>query len=132
VAASVELGLIAPGDAGAIAEERGAPGGDLAASDWKPRRQPSTEVTPAYLSHRFGDDPQRVHLIVNNSRRFEIGALIYLNTTPPDPAQAIGVIVEEAAVGGVALMARSALGEGSRFVIETYAGPSPARMARAG
>ncbi len=32
VAASVELELIAPGDAGAIAEERGAPGADLVAS----------------------------------------------------------------------------------------------------
>ena len=53
VAASVELGLTLPSDAGAVAEERGAPGGDLAASTWSPPAAIATSI-PAWLANRFG------------------------------------------------------------------------------
>lgn len=128
VAASVELGLVAPGDAGAIAEERGAPGADLVASDWRPA-VPATASSelPTYLRHRFGAEPLRLHLKVDDSRAFEIGALVYRNTDPSDPARAVGVIVEAAHPGGIALVERSAAGL-DRFIVETLAGPSPARI----
>lgn len=130
VAASVELGLIAPADAGAIAEERGAPGADLLASAWRPAPDPAPagDEVPAWLAHRFGDAPKRVHLIVDAQRRFAVGTLIYPPGTRPHPESAIGVIVETAAVGGIGLI--DGASEADRFVLETPAGPSPARIAR--
>jgi sarcosine oxidase subunit alpha len=124
VAASVELGVIAPADAGAIAEERGAPGPDLVASPWTP---PPSPDAPAYLAHRFGEAPERLHLVVDDRRGFEVGALIYATGVAPEPVAAIGVIVETATPGGIALVSRTAAAEG-RFVIETDAGPFPARV----
>lgn len=129
VAASVELGLVTAADAGAIAEERAAPGADLVASDWRPASPGADSTTlPAYLQHRFGDDPQRLQLRVDARRTFEIGALVYRHTDPSDPARAIGVIVETASVGGIALIDRSAATL-DRCIVETAAGPSPARVA---
>jgi sarcosine oxidase subunit alpha len=127
VAAAVELEMIVPGDAGAIAEERGAPGGDLTASSWTPPTAPASAALPPYLAHRFGDAPERVHLIVDQHRRFAIGALVYSNATRPDPTVAIGVIIETADAGGIALIAKAALATNDRFIVETTAGPSPAR-----
>ena len=125
VAASVELGVIAPADAGAVAEERGAPGPDLVASTWTPPLSPA--VAPAYLAHRFGEAPERLHLVVDDKRGFEVGALIYAAGVAPEPVAAIGAIVETASPGGIALVSRTAASEG-RFVIETAAGPVPARV----
>jgi hypothetical protein len=130
VAASVELELIAPGDAGAIAEERGAPGADLVASSWTPPPGEAQDALPAWLHNRFGADPQRVHLVVDGKRRFAIGTLVYRNDAKPDPEAAIGVIVEVADIGGVALMQKSALIKTSRYIVETNTGPSPARVAK--
>lgn len=130
VAASVELELIAASDAGAIAEERGAPGADLVASTWTPAPLVTdSDALPAYLAARFGDDPQRVHLIVDGKRVFAIGTLIYRNTDMPDPENAVGVIVETAPIGGIALMQKSARSKTARFIAETATGPSPARIA---
>ena len=130
VAASVELELIAPGDAGAIAEERGAPGADLVSSSWTPAPVANGDALPAYLHARFGDDPQRVHLIVDGKRIFAVGTLIYRNSDRPDPENAVGVIVEAAPVGGMALMQKSALTKTARFIAETASGASPARAAK--
>ncbi len=128
VAASVELKRTLPSDAGAIAEERGAPGVDLVASDWTSPAAPAP-ADPSWLTGRFGPEPQRVHLVVNGKRRFEIGALVYANTSPADPLLAAGVIVEAAPVGGIALVSRAVLKRTDRFIVETLRGPSPARIA---
>lgn len=130
VAASVELGLTLAADAGALAEERGAPGGDLAGSDWKPTGTPA-EGMPAWLVGRFGDTTT-VHLIVDGKRRFERGALVYSNTSPADPALAVGVIAREPEAnlsGGLALVSSKALKTTDRFIVETMDGPFPARIA---
>jgi sarcosine oxidase subunit alpha len=131
VAASVELELTRPADAGAVAEERGAPGGDLAPSDWRPTAAP-TDGTPAWLVGRFGDETTTVHLIVDNKRKFERGALVYANISSADPTLAIGVIKDEpdtTAPGGLALVSSKALKSTDRFIVETMDGPSPARIA---
>lgn len=127
VAASVELGLTLPADAGAVAEERGAPGGDLAAADWSPPAATATS-SPAWLTNRFGD-AQTVRLVVDGKRRFARGALVYANTSPSDPMLAIGVIESEAEPGGMALVSSRALRTTDRFIVETLDGPSPARIA---
>jgi len=128
VAASVELGLTLPTDAGAVAEERGAPGGDLAASDWKPAPGTLSTSLP-WLAGRFGDDPQTVRLVVDSTRVFARGALVYANTSPADPLLATGVIESEGAPGGTALISRAGLAGTDRFIVETLDGPSPARIA---
>lgn len=133
VAASVELDLTAASDAGAVAEERGAPGGDLVATEWKPAGAASND-RPAWLVSRFGVDAVQVKVIVDDKRRFERGALIYPNTAATDPAHAIGVIESEAEPGqpgGLALMNAAALASTDRFIVETLDGPSPARIAPA-
>jgi sarcosine oxidase subunit alpha len=130
VAASGELELTPPADAGAVAEERGAPGGDLVASDWKPSAIPS-DASPTWLANRFGDETTAVHLIVDGKRKFERGALVYANTSPADPILAIGVIERESDAngpGGHALMSSKALEITDRFIVETLDGPSPARI----
>lgn len=130
VAASVELELISPPDAGAVAEERGAPGGDLVESSWKPSGSP-VEAMPPWLASRFGEI-ERVHLIVDGKRRFERGALVYANTSRAEPALAIGVIEGAPPAGqpgAIAIISSGALKETDRFVVEMLDGPSPARIA---
>lgn len=128
VAASVELGIIAPIDAGAVAEERGAPGGELLGSDWTPPPRALADL-PDWLAFRFGPAPARRHLIVDGKRRFARGALVYANTASPKPEFAIGVIVAappDGKPGGIALLAAEAAAL-DRFIVETLDGPSPAR-----
>jgi len=127
VAAAVDLGLISAADAGAVAEERGAPGAPLAASTWTPSARP-VEDDPAFLTGRFGVNPRRVQLIVDHKQVFETGALVYPNTAVRRPSNAIGVIVAPAQPGGTALMSVEALAKTDRFVVETLAGPFPARI----
>lgn len=130
VAASVELDLTSSADAGAVAEERGAPGGDLTASECKPAAATRPEDTPQWLATRFAK-AERVHLIVDGKRRFERGALVYANTSPADPMLAIGVIereADESRPGGMALIGAEALAQIDRFIVETLDGSSPARI----
>jgi len=125
VTAAVALGLISANDAAAVAEERGAPGGPLIASTWTPVPKTTSE-SPPYLSGRFGNDPRRLHLVVDDKRRFEAGALVYDNVGKRDAAAAIGVVVAPAEPGGIALIQSQT--ETDRFIVETMQGPSPARI----
>lgn len=129
VAAAVDLRLFDSSDAGAVAEERGAPGTPLTASGWAPPPKPADEA-PAYLAGRFGPEPGRVHLMVDGKRKFETGALVYSNAGVRQPGTAIGVIVADADPGGIALVSAAALAENDRYIVETLAGPSPARVRR--
>lgn len=129
VAASVELGVILPADAGAVAEERGAPGADLVRSEWTPAPLAASD-TPAWLTARVPGPSVRVHLVVDGKRRFGRGALVHANTAPPDPAAAIGVIVADppdGAAGGIALLPAATLDKIDRYIVETLEGPAPAR-----
>ncbi len=127
VAAAVDLVLIGAADAGAIAEERGAPGADLAASSWAPPPKASAE-TPAFVVGRFGVEPQRRHLVVDGKRVFAAGSLVYPPGPPRNPASAIGVIIEAASPGGIALIEAAAAQQHDRFIVEMLEGPSPARV----
>jgi sarcosine oxidase subunit alpha len=133
VAASVDLGFTSPADAGAVAEERGAPGGDLAASSWIPAGPAETDDVPAWLSWRLGSTTTEVHLVVDAKRKFARGALVYANTSKRDPVAAMGVVIREAPTGqagGIALVASDLLRKVDRFVVETLDGPCPARIKR--
>lgn len=133
VAASVDLGTTSPADAGAVAEERGAPGGDLAASSWTPDATSGTTEVPAWLTGRFGNATAELHLVVDDKVKFARGALVYANTSEADPAVAIGVMVRAAPAGeagGIALVSSGALRRTDRFIVETLDGPCPARIKR--
>jgi hypothetical protein len=88
---------------------------------------PDGDEIPAWLAHRFGAAPKRLHLVVDHRRQFAVGTLVYPPGIKPEPESAIGVIVAPAEVGGIALIGASGL---DRFVLETAAGPSPARIAK--
>ncbi|MEQ1902191.1 MAG: hypothetical protein ABL866_15835, partial [Devosia sp.] len=131
VAAAVQAQLIEPEDAGIIAEERGTAGGAIAASDWQPVTPDRAVGLPAYLAGRFGPDPVRAVIAVDNRRRFETGALIYSNLDQEDPSQALGVVIgpaPEGRNGGVALLSRARLEKADRFVVRTVSGPAPVRI----
>jgi sarcosine oxidase subunit alpha len=128
VAAGVELGMIQPADAGAVVEERVAPGGEIMASSWTPPPRPA-EDAPAWLGGRFGSEPLRLRLVVDGKRRFARGALVYANTGRHDPSDAVGVIVAEASPGGIAIVSREARAQGDRFIVQGINGLSPARIA---
>ena len=75
-------------------------------------------------------DPVRVHLGVDARRKFEAGALVYPAGDRLGPDRAVGVILEPASPGGIALIERAAA-TGDRFIVELAAGPSPARPVKA-
>jgi sarcosine oxidase subunit alpha len=132
VAASVELGVTLPADAGALAEERGAPGADLVASDWTPPTRERDPV-PRWLTGRFGAEPVRLHLVMDSAHKFEPGALVYANTCASDPRRAIGVIIDappDDQPGGMALMSSDGAAKCDRFIVEELDGPRPARLAK--
>ena len=128
VAASVELGLISAADAGAVAEERGVPGGDLPAADWKPVPAAAPEAS-TYLAGRFGPEPKRVHLIVDHGAASRSAR--WSTPTRPGPIRSrpLASSSKPRPIGGVALIDKAALRKTDRFVVETLAGPSPARIA---
>jgi hypothetical protein len=132
VAAAVQLQLIEPADAGIIADERGAAGGEIRAADWTPLDTPAPAI-PDWLDGRFGSKPILAVLIVDSRRRFEIGALVYANTSEPKPSLALGVIVgpdPTGGPGGLALLSSEQLQTVDRFIVRTERGPAPARIAR--
>lgn len=131
VAACVELGVTLPADAGALAEERGAPGADLVPSDWRPPLR-DRDAIPRWLEGRFGPNPVRLHLIVDGTHRFGPGALVYANTSAADPSLAVGVILDappDGKAGGIALMSAPAAARHDKFIVEELDGPRPARLA---
>jgi sarcosine oxidase subunit alpha len=133
VAAAVEAGLIEPDDAGIIAEERGMSGGAITQTSWAPTPGVSDDGVPAYLIGRFGPEPLRAFVTVDNRRQFETGALIYPNTAKENPLEAIGVIIgpaPEGKAGGTALFARARLKTVDRFIIRTARGAAPLRIAK--
>jgi sarcosine oxidase subunit alpha len=132
VAAAVQLGLIAPDDAGVIAEERGMSGGAIEPQQWAGLPEPALGAAAPYLAMRFGADPVSAWVKVDASRNFETGALIYANTAREWPGNAVGVITGPAPggkAGGTALLSRQALETFDRFVIRTAHGAAPLRIA---
>ena len=69
-----------------------------------------------------------MHLVVDRLQRFETGALIYPPAVDRRPLNAIGVIVASAEPGGLALISADSVAKSDRFIVETLAGPSPARL----
>ncbi len=113
VAAATALGAIAADDAGMVASERCVPGVELADRGWRVAvaraPAPGLAVPPAYLAGRFGPKPQLCVIAVSDSRHFEPGCLVFLESDTRNADDAAGVIFAPAPggrSGGLALMGK--------------------------
>jgi sarcosine oxidase subunit alpha len=123
VAASVQLGTIEEAMAGTVAGERGVTPINLAAQGeaWqKPAEVPPHLSIPAYLTGRFGPQGQLWTIHAEDSRAFDPGCLIYVNSDSTDPRHAVGVVVGKAptGIGQLALIGRTPLASGNRLVVK--------------
>lgn len=108
IAAAVEIGAMAPRDAGPVTAQRAGIASDITGGSWTaPAEAPVNEV-PAYLTGRFGPKPQLCVLTAFDPRHFEPGCLVFESSETTDPLKAIGVIYAPApnnAPGGLAVLA---------------------------
>lgn len=88
IAAAVQLGILSPDDAPAIAVERAA-----LPELVQPGPAPAMPLARAWLDGRFGPDAAERIIAAGDPRSFEIGSLIYGGSSPADPLAAIGVVL---------------------------------------
>lgn len=118
IAAAVDIGAMAKRDAGPVAAERCAIGGDISDTGWRvPSPPKSTETIaapPPYLAGRFGEKVQIWSVVAADARSFGPGCLIFTRSDHTDPAQAIGVTYTQRpapATGGIAILSHQVEGE---------------------
>lgn len=110
IAAAVQIGAMAPRDAGHVAAERGGISGDITEGGWTPPADATSDGTPplpAYLTGRFGPKPQLCVVTAFDPRHFEPGCLVFERSEVLDPLKAIGVVYAPApngAPGGLAVL----------------------------
>lgn len=111
IAGAAVLGAVAPEDAGKVASERCVPGVEIADTGWRVSvARPTQEgiaAPPPYLLGRYGPKPQLCIIAVSDSRHFEPGCLVFLDSDTRNPDDAAGVIFAPAPggrSGGLALM----------------------------
>lgn len=117
IAAAVDIGAMTKGDAGPVAAERCAIGGEVTDTGWRvpsPRGAGGQPVPPRYLAGRYGDKVQVWVLAAADARNFGPGCLIFENADTTDPAKAIGVTYAQRqppAQGGIAILGKDVTGE---------------------
>jgi len=123
IAAAVQIGAMAPRDAGPVAAERCGISGDIAGGAWTlPAEAAATEIppVPTYLTGRFGPKPLLCVVTAFDPRHFEPGCLVFERSEVLDPLKAIGVVYAPApggAPGGLAVLGTlPASPDGSLFV----------------
>lgn len=109
IAAAVQIGAMAPRDAGHVAAERGGISGDITGGQWRAPVATAADVppVPAYLTGRFGPKPQLCVVTAFDPRHFEPGCLVFERSEVLDPLKAIGVVYAPApggAPGGLAVL----------------------------
>jgi sarcosine oxidase subunit alpha len=133
VAASVQLGTIAEAMAGIVASERGVTPIDLVAPGAEHTRPVEAAPhlgIPAYLAGRFGPQAQLWTIHAEDSRAFDAGCLIYVNSDSIDPRHAVGVIVGKAptGIGSLALIGRTPLASGNRLIVKDVSGAASVHL----
>lgn len=121
IAAAVDIGAMAKRDAGAVAAERCAVGGEISDTGWRLEgatpRPDEVPLPPQYLAGRFGDKVQVWRITAADARTFGPGCLIYERSGMADPSEAVGVTYaapRPGAHGGIAILSRTV--EGDVFV----------------
>jgi len=107
IAAGVQLDAIPAASAGIVAQERVAMVAIDNGNEAQDRTAPAPPLPPPYLAGRY---PGAALWLVapHDSRRLDVGALIFANADETDPLRAIGVIVRSVDDGAVALVSGSA------------------------
>ncbi|HTM79223.1 MAG TPA: FAD-dependent oxidoreductase [Devosia sp.] len=133
VVAGVQLGGIPPESAGIVAQERAVASGDLIDAarlallpDLRPPARPP--LIPAYLSGRFGPEPQLWSVAPVEARTLEIGALLFLNSDQTDSRQAIGAIVAVEGDKTIALIGKPSPQTGEGATLRDNGRPVPIRL----
>ncbi len=118
IAAAVDIGAMAKRDAGPVAAERCAIGGDISDTGWRvPVAAPTADAVPTpptYLAGRFGDKVQLWSVRAADARTFGPGCLIFTRSDVTDPAQAIGITYASPRppnTGGIAILSQQVDGE---------------------
>ncbi|MGV8855318.1 MAG: FAD-dependent oxidoreductase [Devosia sp.] len=105
VAACVQLGLVGPAAAGLVARERVAMVTMKAGGSAEPSQSAVAPLLPAFLAGRFGAAAQLWRIKPDEARQLQPGALIHSNSDASDPAEAIGVVLQQTGTDSVALIA---------------------------
>lgn len=107
VAAAVQLGAIAPVEAGPVALERTSLSVNLSALAAEAALQPDREppLVPKYLASRFGADAVVWEIAADQGRMLETGSLIFVNSDQTNPLHAIGVVVGQPKAASLGLIA---------------------------
>lgn len=127
VAAAVQLGLIPPDDAPAIARERSAsPAMPLA-----PTKEP-VRLSRTWLDGRFGPSPATWIVTSGDTRAFEVGSLAYATSDAATPLDAIGVVLAAAGPGQARIMiGKSPLAAGETVVVRDAGGAIKVKLVEA-
>ena len=132
VASGVDLGLIPPEAAGAVAQERVAlmplALNESVATEAEEEKDSDPLAIPDYLRGRFGPGENLAILVPDQPRRVEPGMLIFRSSDGNDPRRAIGVVIRDAKVGALALVAEQALSTGLTVSLRDADRAVPARL----
>jgi hypothetical protein len=124
VAAAVQLKLVAPSEAPAVARERSVAPALIGVDS----PAPPAPFSRAYLAGRFGPNETTWIIAANEPRAFETGSLIYASAEPSTPLGAIGVIVGHDDKGARALIGRSPVAPGDIAVVRDAGGAIRVRL----
>jgi sarcosine oxidase subunit alpha len=127
VAAAVQLGLIPPDDAPAVARERSNPPTMIASAESSP--QP---LSRAWLDGRFGPSPATWIAASGDTRSFEVGSLVYASAEPATPLSAVGVVLAAAGPGQARIMiGKSPIAAGDTVVVRDAGGAIKVKLVEA-
>ena len=120
IGAAVQLGEVAPQDAGSVAAQLVITPDALVPSPATPIEATATTPYPAYLTGRFGQKPALWMIEPLDARTLEPGCLLYLGSEDAEPGGAIGVVVAPTAPGArgaLALLGKVRIATGDQLAL---------------
>jgi sarcosine oxidase subunit alpha len=137
LAAAVQLGVIPPAEAAAVAQERCLVPSDIVGAGRQYDAPPGAALdpgeVPVYLAGRFGTEPEVWAIEADQPRGFEPGCLVHLNSEKSDPAGAIGVVLGPrpgSDSGTLALIGKVHARAGERLFVRDISGPVPVKLTK--
>lgn len=131
VAAGVDLGLVPPGAAGIVAQERVALIALVAPASSPEAMEhdlPAAVEIPDYLRGRFGAEAKLVRIVPDTARQLSSGALLYRRSDISRPLDAVGVILRPLGEAAIALIAADAAQAGLPVSVRDQGRPIAARI----
>lgn len=130
IAAGVQLGLIAPDSAGAVARERVAMVTIATRSSSSEQGLPPdmAPLVPGFLTGRFGPEVALWLIEPEDRRALEPGALLQRDSDSADPQAAIGVVLRAVENGSIALLAAPFARAGRTAAVREQGRAIPVRL----